>query len=145
MPLDGTYEPSTWPAARQQVEQYEASGGAEGHTHLGYPVVILTTTGRTSGNLRKTPVMRVEREGRYALVASMGGAPVHPSWYRNVTAAPLVELQDGAVRRDYRARELAGEERQTWWRRAVEAFPDYETYRQSTSRVIPVLLLEPVA
>lgn len=144
MPLNGAYEPSSWPDARQQVERYEASDGAEANTHQGYPVVILTMTGMASGKLRKTPVMRVERAGRYALVASMGGAPVHPSWYHNVRAAPLVELQDGATRRDYRARELDGEERETWWGLAVEAYPEYDSYRQSTSRTIPVFVLEPI-
>lgn len=144
MPLSGSYEPSTWPDARQQVEEYESSGGAKANTHMGCPVVILSMTGKSSGKIRKTPVMRVERDGKYALVASMGGAPVNPNWYHNVTASPLVELQDGAMRRDYRARELEGEERQTWWDLAVEAFPQYEAYRQNTTRTIPVLVLEPV-
>ena len=144
MPLSGDYEPSPWEAVRAQVELYERSGGAEGNTMLGRPVVVLTTVGSTSGKLRKTPLMRVEHDGRYAVVASLGGAPEHPSWYHNVVADPHVELQDGATRRDYRARELAGEEREEWWARAVEAFPQYDDYRHKTERVIPVFILEPV-
>lgn len=144
MPLTGKYEPSPWEPVREQVELYERTGGAEGNTMLDRPVVILTTVGASSGKLRKTPLMRVEHDGRYAVVASMGGAPEHPAWYRNVVADPHVELQDGAVRRDYRARELAGEEREEWWARAVEAFPQYDDYRRKTERVIPVLLLEPL-
>jgi len=143
MPLIGDYKPSAWPDARDQVELFEKSQGTEGNTLLGLPVVIITTTGKTSGRLRKTPVMRVEHEGCYAAVASMGGAPTHPSWYHNMKASSLVELQDGAMRRDYSARELDGEERETWWARAVEAFPGYADYQTATSRKIPVILLEP--
>jgi deazaflavin-dependent oxidoreductase (nitroreductase family) len=143
MPLIGQYEPSTWAGARDQVELFEKSQGAEGNTLLGLPVVIITTTGKSSSRLRKTPVMRVEHDGRYAAVASMGGAPTHPSWYNNMKASPQVELQDGATRRDYTARELDGEERQTWWARAAEAFPGYADYQTATSRKIPVMLLEP--
>jgi len=143
VPLVGAYEPSTWPDARDQVELFERSDGAEGNTLFGKPVVVLTMIGRSSGKIRKTPVMRVEHGGRYALAASMGGAPANPNWYYNVTASPLVELQDGDRRGDYRARELDGEERADWWSRAVEAFPTYEDYQQSTVRQIPILLLEP--
>lgn len=144
MPLSGPYEPSTWPDARDQVEQDETSGGAEANTHSGYPVVILTMRGRASAKIRKTPLMRVESDGTYALVASVGGMPTNPNWYHNLKAAPLVELQDGSARQEYRVRELEGEERETWWKLAVEAYPDYETYRQNTSRTIPVLLAESV-
>ena len=143
MPLIGQYEPSTWSAARDQVELFETSQGAEGNTLLGLPVVTITTPGKSSGRLRKTPVMRVEHDGRYAAVASMGGAPTHPSWYHDMKASPQVELQDGAARQDYTARELDGEERQTWWARAVDAFPGYADYQTATSRKIPVMLLEP--
>jgi deazaflavin-dependent oxidoreductase (nitroreductase family) len=145
MPLLGEYEPSTWSDARDQVELFEKSHGAEGNTLLGLPVVIVTTTGKSSGKLRKTPIMRVEQQGRYAAVASMGGAPTHPSWYHNMTASPLVELQDGAVRQDYSARELDGEERETWRARAVDAFRGYADYQAATSRRIPVMLLEPLS
>lgn len=143
MPLTGEYEPSPWEPVREQVELYERTGGAEGNTMLGRPVVILTTVGAGSGKLRKTPLMRVEHGDRYAVVASMGGAPEHPSWYHNVVAHPHVELQDGPTRRDYHGRELAGEEREVWWARAVEAFGQYDDYRRKTERVIPVFVLEP--
>jgi F420H(2)-dependent quinone reductase len=144
MPLIGEYEPSTWPAARDQVEQFEKSHGTEGNTLAGLPVVIITTTGKSTGKLRKTPLMRIEHRGRYAAVASMAGAPTNPSWYHNMKASPLVELQDGAVRQDYTARELDGHERETWWARAVDTFPGYADYQASTSRIIPVMLLEPL-
>jgi F420H(2)-dependent quinone reductase len=146
MPLTGGYEPSAWPDARDQVELFERTHGAQGNTLTGLPVVIITTTGKSSGKLRKTPLMRVEHEGRYAAVASMGGAPTHPSWYHNMTASPLVELQDGALRQDYTARELSGHERETWWAScAVNAFPGYADYLVATFREIPVMLLEPLA
>lgn len=145
MPLTGEYQPSTWPDARDQVELFEKTHGAEGNTLLGLPIVIITTTGKSSGKLRKTPVMRVEHNGRYAAIASMGGAPTHPGWYHNMKASPLVELQDGAVRRDYSARELEGPEREAWWERAVEAFPGYADYEAATSRRIPVMLVEPLS
>jgi len=109
----------------------------------GLPVVVLTTKGARSGNIRKTPLMRVEHDGRYAIVASMGGAPKNPVWYHNVVSHPAVELQDGELRQDMLARELTGAERATWWERAVEAFPDYADYQRSTGREIPVFLLEP--
>ena len=144
MPLTGEYEPSPWDPVAEQVELYERSGGAEGNEMLGLPVIILTTVGATSGKIRKTPLMRVEHGGRYAVVASMGGAPEHPSWYHNVVANPHVELQDGPTRRDYRARELSGEAREEWWARSVEAFPQYDDYRKKTDRVIPVFVLEPL-
>jgi deazaflavin-dependent oxidoreductase (nitroreductase family) len=143
MPLDGDYEPSTARRAREQVELYERSGGTEGTTMHGRPVIILTMKGNRSGRIRKTPLMRVEHGGAYALVASLGGAPKHPVWYYNLIANPTVELQDGPVRRDMTARELHGDERQLWWDRAVEAFPYYASYQEKTERLIPVFLAEP--
>ena len=143
MPLQGEYEPSPDERARTQVEQYESSDGRVGGTLGGRPVIILTSRGARSGKLRKTPLMRVEHEGCYAVVASMGGAPRHPVWYFNLLAHPEVELQDGAERWDMTVRELAGEERKLWWTRAVEAYPPYADYQERTAREIPVLLLEP--
>ena len=144
MPLEGEYAPSTSAWARTQAERYEATGGAEGGDLRGMPVVVLTSVGAKTGKLRKTALMRVEHDGVYAVVASLGGAPKHPVWYYNITKQPLVELQDGAVKRDYRARELHGEERALWWERAVAAYPPYADYQANTARVIPVFALEPV-
>ncbi|MEU9486123.1 nitroreductase family deazaflavin-dependent oxidoreductase [Streptomyces decoyicus] len=145
MPLQGEYEPSPEQWVRDQVELYESSGGAEGTTMRGLPVVVLTTRGAKSGKIRKSPLMRVEHDGAYAVVASMGGAPRHPVWYHNVVADPRVELQDGPVRQDMTAREVTGEEKALWWGRAVEAYPDYDDYQQKTDRRIPVFVLEPAA
>jgi deazaflavin-dependent oxidoreductase (nitroreductase family) len=145
MPVQGVYEPSASQRSRDQVEQYESSGGTEGTTMRGYPVVVLTTKGAKSGKVRKTPLMRVEHDGEYAVVASLGGAPKHPVWYYNLVVHPdEVELQDGPVKQDMTARELTGDERDTWWGRAVEAYPDYADYQTKTSRTIPVFLLTPV-
>lgn len=144
MPLTGEYEPSTSERTRRQVELYESSGGTRGTTLNGKPVVVLTTVGASSGKLRKNALMRVEHDGRYAVVASMGGAPQHPAWYHNVVANPQVELQDGPVRQDYVAHEATGAERDEWWARAVEVWPDYDEYVTRTSRTIPVLVLVPV-
>ena len=141
MPLVGEYEPSPTDFVRQQVADYERTGGREGGTMMGLPVVILTTQGAVSGKLRKTPLMRVEHDGRYVVVASKGGAPDHPAWYRNIVAHPMVELQDGSERHDYEARELTGAERAEWWERCVAAFPQYADYADATDRVIPLLLL----
>ncbi|WP_432057086.1 nitroreductase family deazaflavin-dependent oxidoreductase [Streptomyces sp. bgisy022] len=143
MPLEGEYEPSPTQWVREQVELYESSGGTEGTTLRDMPVVVLTTLGARSGKLRKTPVMRVEHEGRYAAVASLGGAPQHPVWYHNIKAHPHLELQDGPVRQDMTAREVTGEEKAEWWKRAVDAFPDYAEYQRKTEREIPVFVLEP--
>ncbi|MEF3114155.1 nitroreductase family deazaflavin-dependent oxidoreductase [Streptomyces chrestomyceticus] len=143
MPLEGEYEPSPEKWVRDQVELYESSGGTQGTTMRGLPVIVLTTRGAKSGKIRKSPLMRVEHEGRYAVVASLGGAPKHPVWYHNIVADPRVELQDGPVRMDLVAREVTGEEKALWWGRAVEAFPDYADYQQKTDREIPVLVLEP--
>jgi deazaflavin-dependent oxidoreductase (nitroreductase family) len=142
MPLDGEYVPSASTWVRDQVTLYEKSGGTEGTTLRGMPVIIMTMRGATSGKLRKVPVMRVEREGAYAAIASKGGAPKHPVWYANLLADPHVELQDGPVKQDMTARELEGEERRLWWDRAVAAYPDYATYQTKTDRVIPVFVLE---
>ncbi|MFF5468421.1 nitroreductase family deazaflavin-dependent oxidoreductase [Streptomyces achromogenes] len=145
MPLEGEYEPSPEQWVREQVELYESSGGTEGTTlrDTGLPVIVLTTQGAKSGKLRKTPLMRVEHEGRYAVVASVGGAPKHPVWYFNVKADPHVELQDGPAKRDMRAREVTGAEKADWWQRAVAAYPPYADYQKKTSREIPVFVLEP--
>ncbi|MFF8787933.1 nitroreductase family deazaflavin-dependent oxidoreductase [Streptomyces sp. NPDC015125] len=145
MPLQGEYEPSPEQWVRDQVEEYESSGGREGTTIRGLPVVVLTTRGAKSGKIRKSPLMRVEHDGTYAVVASMGGAPRHPVWYHNVVADPRVELQDGPARRDMTAREVTGEEKARWWARAVEAYPDYDDYQKRTDRQIPVFVLEPAA
>jgi deazaflavin-dependent oxidoreductase (nitroreductase family) len=145
MPLQGEYEPSTSAWAREQAEKYEASNGAEANDVQGYPIMLVTSVGAKSGKLRKTPLIRVEHEGEYAAVASLGGAPKHPVWYWNLKQHPHVEVQDGAERRDYTARELEGDERAVWWERAVATFPPYADYQTKTSRVIPVFLLTPMA
>jgi F420H(2)-dependent quinone reductase len=144
MPLHGEYEPSPAEWVRDQVDTYERTGGAEGNTMRGKPVIILTTQGAKTGKIRKTPLMRVEHGGRYAVVASLGGAPNHPVWYHNIVANPQVELQDGADRREYRAHEATGDEKAVWWQRAVEAWPDYAEYQKKTDREIPLFVLEPV-
>lgn len=143
MPLEGEYAPGALDWSREQAELYESSGGTKGTTLRGMPVVLLTTRGNKSGKLRKTPLMRVEHEGRYAAVASFGGAPKHPVWYHNLVADPHVELQDGPVKQDMIAREVTGTEREEWWARAVAAFPPYAEYQEKTDRVIPVFVLEP--
>jgi deazaflavin-dependent oxidoreductase (nitroreductase family) len=132
---------NTW--ADEQVALFERTNGAEGNTLKGRSIVVVTTTGAKSGNIRKVPVMRVEHGGVYAVVASKGGAPTNPVWYHNLVAHPHVQLQDGSVRRDYVAREVSGDERATWWERAVEAWPDYAEYQKHTERVIPVFVLDP--
>jgi deazaflavin-dependent oxidoreductase (nitroreductase family) len=144
MPLEGEYAPGALDWSREQAELYESSGGTKGTTLRGMPVVLLTTRGNKSGKLRKTPLMRVEHEGRYAAVASFGGAPKHPVWYHNLVADPHVELQDGPVKQDMIAREVTGTEREEWWARAVAAFPPYAEYQEKTDRVIPVFVLEPL-
>ncbi|OON75580.1 nitroreductase family deazaflavin-dependent oxidoreductase [Streptomyces tsukubensis] len=143
MPLEGEYQPSPEKWARDQVEQYESSGGTEGTTIKGMPVIVLTTLGAKSGKIRKTPLMRVEHDGKYAVVASLGGAPKHPVWYFNISANPDVELQDGPVRKDYTAREATGDEKAKWWEWAVEAYPPYAEYQEKTDREIPLFVLEP--
>lgn len=146
MPLQGEYAPSTSDWARTQAEAYEASGGRQAATlrETGLPVIVLTTLGAKSGKLRKTALMRVEHDGVYAVVASLGGAPKHPQWYFNIVANPLVELQDGAEKHDYRAREVVGDEKALWWERSVAAYPPYADYQAKTERRIPVFVLERV-
>jgi F420H(2)-dependent quinone reductase len=145
MPLSGEYEPSTSDWARENAEKYMESGGTEGTELKGKPVILLTTIGAKSGKVRKTPLMRVEHNGEYAVVASLGGAPKHPVWYFNVKKNPQVELQDGPVHGDYVAREVIGDEKAAWWERAVEAWPDYAEYQKKTDRQIPVFVLTPVS
>jgi F420H(2)-dependent quinone reductase len=145
MPLTGDYAPSTADWARTQAETYEATSGAEASQLRGKPVIVLTSVGAKTGNLRKTALMRVEHDGRYAVVASKGGAPQPPVWYWNLKKNPHVELQDGAVKRDYTARELEpGAERDEWWGYAVEAWPDYANYQKKTDRLIQLFVLEPI-
>jgi len=141
MPLTGEYAPSPSDWARQQAEAYEASDGQQAADIQGLPVVVVTSVGAKSGKLRKTPLMRVEHDGQYLAVGSLGGAPRNPVWVHNLRANPLVELQDGADKHDYTVRELSGPEREQWWARAVEAFPNYATYQKKTDRLIPVFLL----
>ena len=143
MSLQGEYEPSPSQWVRDQVEAYEASGGREANTlgDTGLPIVVVTTLGNKSGKIRKTPVMRVEHDGEYALVASKGGAPTHPVWYYNLTANPdAVTIQDGPEPFEARVRELSGDERAVWWERAVAAFSPYAQYQLKTERRIPVFV-----
>jgi deazaflavin-dependent oxidoreductase (nitroreductase family) len=144
MPISGDYEPSTSDWARENAEEYMESGGTKGTELNGRPVILLTTIGAKTGKVRKTPLMRVEHNGEYAVVASLGGAPKHPVWYFNIKANPRVELQDGAATSDYEAREVFGEEKAAWWERAVETWPDYAEYQKKTDRQIPVFVLTPV-
>ena len=144
MPLTGEYKPSTSEWARTQAEKFEASGGTKSNTLRGVPIIVLTTVGAKSGALRKTALMRVEHEGRYLVVASKGGAPEEPAWGANIRKTSHVELQDGAVRRDYTARLLeGGPERDEWWQRAAAVWPDYDGYQTKTDRQIAIFLLEP--
>lgn len=143
MPLQGEYEPSPADWVRDQVDEYERSGGTSATTLRGVPVVVITSVGANSKKLRKNPVMRVEHDGVYVVVASKGGTPQNPDWYRNLVEHPLVELQDGASKADYTAREASGDERALWWKRAVEVWPDYASYQTKTDRQIPVFVLEP--
>ncbi|HUY21144.1 MAG TPA: nitroreductase family deazaflavin-dependent oxidoreductase [Acidimicrobiales bacterium] len=145
MDTTGDYRPSAFDFVADQVRLYEATGGREGDTLEGKPVVILTTRGRRTGAERKSPLMRVEHDGRYAVVASMGGAPRHPVWYLNLVADPMVRLQDGARVMELRARTATPEERREWWPRATAAWPAYDDYQQNTEREIPVVILEPVS
>lgn len=144
MPLNGDYEPSTSDWARENAEQYMASGGSEGTELKGRPVILLTTIGAKTGKIRKTPLMRVEHGGEYAVVASLGGAPKNPVWYYNIKANPRVELQDGSDANDYESREVFGDEKTLWWERAVATWPDYAEYQTKTDRQIPLFVLSPV-
>ncbi len=144
MALEGIYEPSPWPPIAEQVALYESSRGTQGTELEGQPCVILWTRGRHSGHVRKSPLMRVTDDaGRYAVVASMGGAPDHPVWFHNLTADPHVSLQDGAELKDYTARIVEGDEKAEWWKRATAVWPSYDDYQTKTDRVIPLVVLDP--
>ena len=145
MPLTGDYEPSATKWVREQVELILRTGTTDGITVADRPVVLMTYRGAKTGKVRKTPVMRVEHEGRYAAVASKGGTPTNPQWYASILAEPVIELQDGTVTGEYRAREVFGDEKAVWWDRAVEAYPPYADYQRKTDRQIPVFVLEPVS
>ena len=142
MPLNGEYEPGTSAWSRKQVELFESTDGRQGADLRGKPIIVMTSVGAVTGKLRKTAPMSVERDGVYAIVASMGGAPKNPVWYNNLVKSPHVELQDCATKRDYSAREVTGDEKALWWARAVEAWPDYAAYQARTDRQIPVFVLE---
>jgi deazaflavin-dependent oxidoreductase (nitroreductase family) len=145
MPLQGEYAPSSAEWVRNQVEEIESSGGTQGTVLRGVPVIVITSMGSGSGKLRKNPVMRVEHDGKYAAVASKGGAPEHPAWHRNLVEHPLVEVQDATAKGEFTARELSGDERAQWWERALAIWPDYAEYQTKTDREIPVFVLEPVS
>ena len=139
--MNGEYEPSASEWVRDQVQEYEGSGGASGTTMRDMPVIIVTMLGAKSGKVRKVPLMRVEHEGEYAAVASMGGAAKNPLWYANLVANPQVEVRDGTVVRAMTASEVTGAEKAIWWQRCVAAFPDYAQYQKKTERAIPVFVL----
>ncbi|WP_122816008.1 nitroreductase family deazaflavin-dependent oxidoreductase [Nocardioides pantholopis] len=144
MALHGEYEPSPEQWVRDQVAEFEASNGQRANTLLDSddPIVVITSVGAKSGKLRKNPVMRVERDGTYVAIASLGGAPKHPTWYYNFLEHPEVELQDGAEKHTYRARMVTGAEREEWWQYAVQTWPTYASYQEKTDREIPVFVLE---
>jgi deazaflavin-dependent oxidoreductase (nitroreductase family) len=144
MPLEGEYAPGALDWSRDQADLIESSGGTEGTEMRGMRVIVVTSVGNKTGKLRKTPLMRVEHDGRYAAVASLGGAPKNPVWYHNLVTEPHVEVQDGPVKQDMQAREVFGDEKAEWWERAVAAFPDYAEYQKRTERVIPLFVLEPM-
>ena len=144
MPLSGEYEASPWDWVRKDADRITETGSTEGIEMKGKPLILLTTVGAKTGKVRKTPLMRVEHDGQYAVVASLGGAPKNPVWYYNIKAHPRVELQDGDVNKDYEAREVFDDEKATWWERAVEAWPDYAEYQTKTDRQIPVFVLTPI-
>jgi deazaflavin-dependent oxidoreductase (nitroreductase family) len=143
--MTGDYEPSASAWVRAHVEQIARTGTTDGVTINGLPTMLMTYRGAKTAKVRKTPVMRVEHEGRYAAVASKGGAPANPQWYASLLAEPVIELQDHAVTREYRAREVFGDEKALWWRRAVDVYPDYADYQRKTDRQIPVVVLEPLS
>ncbi|TDZ77930.1 putative nitroreductase [Mycobacteroides salmoniphilum] len=145
MPLTGEYEPSGLDWSQKQVTKIIESGTTDGITIADMPVILLTSLGAKSGKLRKIALMRVEHDGEYAIVASLGGAPKNPVWYYNVKENPLVELQDGSTTKDYQAREVFGDEKAPWWDRSVEAYPPYAEYQTKTDRQIPVFVLTPVS
>jgi len=146
MPITGEYVPSVSAWVADQVAEYEASGGTRANTlrDTGIPIVIVTMLGASSGKIRKIGLMRVEHDGEYALIASKGGAPEHPTWYTNLLANPLVMIQDGPEPRDFRVREVFGEARDEWWERGAAVYPPYLDYQSNTDRIIPVLVASPV-
>jgi deazaflavin-dependent oxidoreductase (nitroreductase family) len=144
MPLSGEYEASPWDWVRKDADRILETGTTDGSEMKGKPIILLTTIGAKTGKVRKTPLMRVEHDGHYAVVASLGGAPKNPVWYYNIKAHPRVELQDGDVTKEYEAREVTGDEKAVWWERAVEAWPDYAEYQTKTDRQIPVFVLTPI-
>jgi len=144
-PMTGDYEPSALGFAREHVEQIMRTGTTNGVTMKNRPLVLMTYRGAKTGKVRKTPLMRVEHEGRYAAVASNGAQPTNPQWYPSLLAEPVIELQDGAVTRQYRAREVFGHEKAQWWRRAVDPFPDYADYQRKIDRQIPLFVLQPIS
>jgi deazaflavin-dependent oxidoreductase (nitroreductase family) len=144
MPLSGEYEASPWDWVRKDADRILETGSTAGSEMKGKPIILLTTIGAKTGKVRKTPLMRVEHDGHYAVVASLGGAPKNPVWYYNIKAHPRVELQDGDVTKEYEAREVSGDEKAVWWERAVEAWPDYADYQTKTDRQIPVFVLTPI-
>ena len=144
MPISGEYEASPWDWVRKDADRILETGNTAGSEMKGKPIILLTTIGAKSGKIRKTPLMRVEHDGEYAVVASLGGAPKNPVWYYNIKAHPQVELQDGATTKDYAAREVFGDEKGVWWERAVAAWPDYAEYQAKTDRQIPVFVLTPI-
>ena len=145
MTIEGEYGPSTWGWVAKQVERYEASGGTEANTLMdtGIPIIIFTTKGHKSGLVRKVPLMRVEHEGTYALIASKGGDPNHPAWYHNILADPKIVMQDGPEPWTTVVRQIEGDERAVWWERAVAVYPPYQEYQEKTDREIPVFLTGP--
>jgi len=144
MPISGDYEASPWDWVRKDADRIIETGTTEGSEMKGKPIILLTTIGAKTGKVRKTPLMRVEHDGQYAVVASLGGAPKNPVWYYNIKAHPRVELQDGDVAKEYEAREVTGDEKAIWWERAVAAWPDYADYQTKTDRQIPVFVLTPI-
>jgi F420H(2)-dependent quinone reductase len=149
MPIEGEYEPSKWDWVREQIETYEATGGAEANTlrDTGIPIMLVTMHGHASGKVRKIALMRVEHDGEYALIGSKGGRPEHPGWYHNLVADPNVVIQDGPTPFDAIARLVEGDERATWWERGVAVYPTYEEYRADSKdhREIPIFIASPVA
>jgi F420H(2)-dependent quinone reductase len=144
MALTGEYEPSPWDWVREHADAIVETGTTAGTAMKGKPIILLTSIGARTGKIRKTPLMRVEHNGQYAAVASLGGAPKNPVWYYNLKAHPRVELQDGETTKTYDAREVFGDEKSLWWERAVAAYPDYADYQRNTERQIPVFVLEPI-
>ncbi|HWJ64031.1 MAG TPA: nitroreductase family deazaflavin-dependent oxidoreductase [Acidimicrobiales bacterium] len=142
--FDAEYEPSPWGPIAEEVARYEESGGTASSELVGDSWIVLWTLGAKSGNVRKTPLVKVaDGEGAYAVVGSMGGAPQHPQWVHNVRANPIARLQDGPDVQDFTVREVEGDEKAAWWGRAAAAWPDYDSYQEATDRVIPVFVLEP--